>query len=152
MLVRFDPFRELQNRPGMLARGTERLPLAMPMDAYREGDRIVVHFDLPGVDRDAIDLTVERNELTVRATRVWEPTEGQEPIVSERPQGTFSRTLILGDNLDTEHVSASYDMGVLTLMVPVAAQAKPRRIEVQSSRVIDVDAEQQDEASPATTG
>lgn len=150
MLVRFDPFRELQTLPGLLTRGTERVPLTMPMDAYREGDRIIVHFDLPGVERDDIDLTVERNELTVRTTRTWEPTEGQEPIVSERPQGTFSRTLILGDNLDTEKLAATYDVGVLTLVVPVAEQAKPRRIDVQSSRIIDVDASEQ--ASPAATG
>ncbi|MDP9452498.1 MAG: Hsp20/alpha crystallin family protein [Actinomycetota bacterium] len=129
MLMRFDPFRELdrlvQNVPG--AR-----PAPMPMDAYREGDRFVVHFDLPGVDPASIDLTVEKNVLTVSAERTWQRQEGQEVVVAERPQGRSSRQLFLGEGLDPEGIDARYDNGVLTVTVPVAEQAKPRKVEVTS--------------------
>ncbi len=133
MLMRFDPFRELDSvtqaltgRTGMTRQTT------MPMDAYREGDRFVVHFDLPGVDPSSIDLTVEKNVLTVRAERRWQPSDGQEVLVSERPQGTFTRQLFLGDSLDVDRIQASYSHGVLTLTIPVAEQAKPRKVEIVS--------------------
>jgi HSP20 family protein len=105
----------------------------MPMDAYRQGDTFVVVFDLPGVSSEAIELDVERNVLTVRAER-RPPAhgEGVEVQVSERPLGVFSRQLFLGDTLDTEHIDAHYDAGVLTLRIPIAAAAKPRRIEVSA--------------------
>ena len=106
----------------------------MPMDAYRVGDEFVVVFDLPGVSPEAIDLDVERNVLTVKAER-W-PTaagDGVEMQVAERPLGVFSRQLFLGDTLDIEHVTASYDAGVLTLRIPVAEQAKPRKIEISAA-------------------
>ena len=105
----------------------------MAMDAYRDGDRVVVHLDLPGVDPDSIELTVEKNVLTVTAERTWEPSEGQDVIVSERRQGRFTRQLFLGDSLDADRVEASYDRGVLTLTVPVTEQAKPRRVQVLTS-------------------
>jgi HSP20 family protein len=102
------------------------------MDAWREGDRFVLEFDLPGVSKDSIDLDVERNVLTVRAERV--PRNGDwEMLASERPRGQFSRQLVLGDNLDLEKIEASYDAGVLRLMVPVAEKAKPRKIEIAGS-------------------
>jgi len=136
MLMRTDPFRELDrltqqvfgNLPGTWSR-----PTAMPMDAYRAGDEFVVAFDLPGVSPDAIELDVERNVLTVKAER--RPTVGGDNVemqVAERPFGVFSRQLFLGEALDTEHVSASYDAGVLTLRIPVAEQAKPRKIEISA--------------------
>ena len=106
----------------------------MPMDAYRVGDEFVVAFDLPGVSPDAIELDVERNVLTVKAER--RPTAAGDDVemqVAERPLGVFSRQLFLGDALDTEHVSASYDAGVLTLRIPVAEQAKPRKIEISAA-------------------
>ena len=102
----------------------------MPMDAYRQGEQFVVRFDLPGVDPGSIDLTVEKNVLTIRAQRVWQRGEGIEVIAAERPHGTFSRQLFLGETLDTERVHASYDNGVLTLTIPVAERAKARRVEV----------------------
>jgi HSP20 family protein len=133
MLMRFDPFRELDtlaqamaNAPSA-ARGS-----AMPMDAYRDGDRLFVHIDLPGVDPDSIDLTVEKNVLTVTAERNWTQSEGQDVIVSERRQGRFSRTLFLGESLDPDRIEASYDRGVLTLVIPVAEQAKPRRVQIHA--------------------
>jgi HSP20 family protein len=104
----------------------------MPMDAWREGDSFHVEFDLPGVQPDSIDLDVERNVLTVRAERPGRMENGAELIAAERPRGVFSRQLILGDNLDLENIKANYRDGVLTLAVPVAEKAKPRKIAVES--------------------
>jgi HSP20 family protein len=131
MLLRTtDPFREFDRLAGQLL-GTTNRPAVMPMDAWREGDVFRIEFDLPGVTRESIDLDVERNVLTVRAERV--PRNGDwEMLASERPRGVFSRQLVLGDNLDLEHIEASYDGGVLRLTIPVAERAKPRKIEIAS--------------------
>lgn len=131
MLMRTDPFREL-DRFAQQTLGTRMRPAVMPLDAYRQGDHFVVHLDLPGVDTSSIDLTVEKNVLTVSAERQWQPTDDQQVLASERPQGTFSRQLFLGEGLDTEHVEASYDNGVLTVTIPVAEQAKARKVEITS--------------------
>jgi HSP20 family protein len=128
MLMRFDPFRELDRLAEQTWGGT-RQP-TMPMDAYRQGDHFVVHFDLPGVDPSSIDLTVEKNVLTVSAERHWQPDEGNQVVVAERPQGRFSRQLFLGEGLDPDGIEATYDGGVLTVQVPVAEQAKPRKVQV----------------------
>ncbi len=107
----------------------------MPMDAFRKGDVFLVQVDVPGVSGDAIDLTVEDNVLTVKAERPAPATsEGVETLVAERPYGSFSRQMFLGDNLDVERIQASYESGVLTVTIPVAAHAKPRRIEVSTQR------------------
>ena len=132
MLMRTDPFREF-DRLAQQALGTRMRPAVMPMDAYRENDHFVVHFDLPGVDPSSIDLTVEKNVLTVSAERQWQAKENQQVVASERPQGNFSRQLFLGEGLDTERVAASYDNGVLTVTIPVAEQAKPRKVEISSA-------------------
>lgn len=137
MLMRTDPFRELDRLTQQVfgsGPGTWSRPAAIPMDAYRVGDEFVVRFDLPGVSPDAIELDVEHNVLTVKAER--RPlTDGEnvEMQVAERPLGVFSRQLFLGDTLDAEHIAASYDSGVLTLRIPVAEQAKPRKIEITST-------------------
>jgi HSP20 family protein len=131
MLMRFDPFRELDRLTQQPWGSTSRSPV-MPMDAYRDGDHFVVHFDLPGVDPSSIDLTVEKNVLTVTAERTWTKGEGQDVLVSERQQGKFSRQLFLGESLDADRIEATYDNGVLTLTVPVAEQAKPRKVEITS--------------------
>jgi HSP20 family protein len=102
----------------------------MPMDAYREGDRFIVDFDVPGVDPESIDLTVEKNVLTVRAERGRQPPDGSEVLVAERPHGTFSRQLFLGDSLDTAKINGTFRDGVLTLTIPVADQAKPRKVAI----------------------
>jgi HSP20 family protein len=129
MLLRTtDPFRDL-DRLAQQVFGTVTRPAVMPMDAWREGDRFVIEFDLPGVAKDSIDLDVERNVLTVRAERVARNSDW-EPLASERPRGLFSRQLVLGDNLDLENIEAAYADGVLRLVVPVAEKAKPRKIEV----------------------
>lgn len=130
MLMRFDPFREFDRLTQTLPGG--RGPV-MPMDAYREGDRFIVHFDVPGVDPASIELTVEKNVLTVSAERNWQRQEGQDIVASERLQGRFSRQLFLGESLDPDHIEASYDNGVLTVTVPVAEQAKPRKVEITSA-------------------
>ena len=129
MLMRFDPFRELDRLSQQASAGARAV---MPIDAYRRGDRVVVHFDLPGVEPSTIDLTVEQNVLMVRAERTWQEAEGDEIIVSERPQGIFTRQLFLGESLDGERVEANYEHGVLTVTIPVAEQAKPRKVEITS--------------------
>ena len=133
MLIRTtDPFREFDRLAGQLLGtgvGTTSRPAAMPMDAWREGDRFIIEFDLPGVTRESIDIDVERNVLTVRAERLARNGDWQ-MLASERTRGSFSRQLVLGDNLDLDRIEAAYDAGVLRLVVPVAEKAKPRRIEV----------------------
>jgi len=131
MLMRTDPFRDL-DRLTQQVFGTTSRPALMAMDAWRDQDKFVVEFDLPGIDVDSIDLDVERNVLTVRADRP--AREGIEELVAaERPRGLFSRQLMLGDTLDTDKVTASYHAGVLRLEIPVAEKSKPRKISVSTA-------------------
>ena len=131
MLIRSaDPFREFDRLTQQLM-GTTNRPVAMPMDAWREGDRFVLEFDLPGVNPESVDLDVERNVLTIKAERPAQNGDW-EMLASERPKGLFSRQLVLGDNLDLERIEAAYDAGVLRLRVPVAEKAKPRKIEIKT--------------------
>ncbi|WP_431905453.1 Hsp20/alpha crystallin family protein [Amycolatopsis thermoflava] len=136
MLMRTDPFRELDRLAQQVfgqGSGTWSRPAVIPMDAYRAGDEFVVVFDLPGVNPDAIELDVERNVLTVKAER--RPSAAGDNVemqVAERPLGVFSRQLFLGDTLDTDHIKATYESGVLTLRIPVAEAAKPRKIAIES--------------------
>jgi HSP20 family protein len=128
VLMRTDPFREL-DRLTQQVLGTAARPAVMPMDAWRDADQFIVEFDLPGVNPDSLDLDVERNTLTVRAERP-ELDQNREMVSAERPRGVFSRQLFLGENLDTDKIEASYHDGVLRLTIPVAEQAKPRRIAI----------------------
>ncbi len=130
MLMRFDPFRELDRLVDQLNDG--RRQRSMPMDAYRIGDIVHVDLDMPGVTAEAVDITVENQTVTVRAERRWD-AEGVEIVTCERPQGTFSRELFFGDTADLEQLTASYENGVVRLRIPVAAQARVRRIEVRST-------------------
>ncbi len=131
MLLRStDPFRDFDRLTQQLL-GTTNRPVVMPMDAWREGDRFVIEFDLPGVARESIDLDVERNVLTVSAERLARNGDW-EMLASERQRGRFSRQLVLGDNLDLDGIEAGYEGGVLRLVVPVAEKAKPRKIQVNS--------------------
>ena len=131
MLLRTtDPFRDFDRLTQQIF-GTTNRPAVMPMDAWREGDRFVIEFDLPGVAPESIDLDVERNVLTVRAERVARNGDW-EMLATERPRGVFSRQLVLGDNLDLDRIEAGYEDGVLRLIVPVAEKAKPRKIEVST--------------------
>ncbi len=152
MLMRTDPFRELDQLTERVL-GTRAHPAGMPIDAYRRGEQFVVEIDLPGVAKDSIDLTVERNVLTVQAARTRTADDKVDMVVAERPIGTFRRQLFLGDTLDTDRVEANYDVGVLTLTIPVAERAKPRRLSVGSnqapgtSRAAAVEATSDDGAS-----
>ena len=130
MLMRTDQFRELDQLAQQVF-GTMSRPTVMPMDAWRQGDTFVVEFDLPGVDPGSIDLDVERNVLTVKAERA-RLDDDVDTIATERQRGVFSRQLFLGDTLDVDRVEASYVDGVLRLSIPVAEQAKPRKIEIRS--------------------
>ena len=131
MYMRTDPFREFDRLAQRVfgGQGTPEQPAVMPMDAWRKDDKFYVEFDLPGVKQDSIELDVERNVVTIKAER---PAFGEdvERLASERPRGFFTRQLVLGDNLDTERIEANLDGGVLTLEIPVAEAAKPRKIEV----------------------
>jgi len=128
MLLRFEPFREFDRIAQELLSAGQ--PRQIPVDAYRLGDEFKVHLDMPGVDPSSIELTVEKDVLSVRATRTWAPIEGDEIQVTERAQGQFGRQLFLGESLDRDHVAATYEDGVLTITIPVAEQAKPRKVEV----------------------
>jgi HSP20 family protein len=127
-LMRFDPFRELDRLSEQMMGG--RGPRTMPMEAWRRKDEFYVYVDLPGVDQDDVELTVERNVVSIRAERRPAHEEGDEVIVDERPHGIFTRQLFLGDNLDANKLSANYDRGVLMLTIPIAEASKPRRIQL----------------------
>ncbi|MCA2216697.1 Hsp20/alpha crystallin family protein [Jidongwangia harbinensis] len=131
MLMRTDPFRDIDRVFEQLA-GSSSRPAVMHVDAERDGDWINVYFDLPGVDPDSIDLTVERNVLSVRAERRRQLKDDVETVISERPMGVFSRQLFLGDTLDTDHLEATYADGVLSLRIPVSERARPRKISIAS--------------------
>jgi HSP20 family protein len=123
MLVRYDPFRDFDRK-------TPRRQW-MPMDAFRHDQRVELRFDLPGIEPDSLAVEVERNVLTVRAERSWRPSEGDEVLAQERPQGSVARQVMLGEALDTERLQATYDAGVLSISIPVAEQAKARKVEIQ---------------------
>ena len=128
MLMRYEPFRDFDQITEELL--NQRRSRQIPVDAYRRGNEFKIHLDLPGVDSRFIDLTVEQDLLTVRAARAWVRTEGDQVQIAERVQGDFSRQLFLGEGLDRDNISAAYENGVLTLTIPVAEEAKPRRVEI----------------------
>jgi HSP20 family protein len=130
MLMRTDPFADFDRFTRQVwGWGGNRFNL-MPVDAYRKDDRFWLHLDLPGVDPDSIDLTVEKNTLTVSASREWQREEDIQVLLNERPTGSFSRQFFLGEGLDADRIEAGYDHGVLTVSIPVAETAKPRKIEI----------------------
>jgi HSP20 family protein len=128
MLLRFEPFRDVDRITEELLR--ERRVRQVPVDAYRRGDQFKIDLDLPGADPGSIELTVEKDVLSVRATRTWLSEESDEVLVAERAYGQFSRQLFLGESLDRDHITAIYHDGVLTITIPVAEQAKPKTVEV----------------------
>ncbi|MEW2135697.1 Hsp20/alpha crystallin family protein [Streptomyces sp. NPDC005409] len=132
MLMRTDPFREL-DRLTQQVLGSATRSAALPLDAFREGDSFVVELDLPGVDPESIDLDVDQNVLNVKAERRTAASgDDSDVLIAERPSGTFSRQLFLGETLDADRIEASYEAGVLRLTIPVAEQAKPRKIEIRA--------------------
>jgi HSP20 family protein len=128
MLMRYEPFRDFDRLTEELL--SERRTRQIPVDAYRRGNEFKIHLDLPGVDSRFIELTVEQDLLTVRATRAWIRTEGDQVQIAERPHGEFSRQLFLGESLDRDRITANYENGVLTLTIPIAEEAKPRKVEI----------------------
>ena len=130
MLMRFDPFRELDRLTDEAFAGTRSRTTPMPLDAYRDGDKFVIAVDLPGIDPSSIDVSVEKNVLSINAERHTNRTDRQEWVVNERRQGTFTRQLFLGDTLDTDAIEARSEHGVLFLQIPIAEKAKPRKVEV----------------------
>jgi HSP20 family protein len=128
VLMRFEEFRDL-DRTTSETRG-QRQARQIPIDAYRRGNEFKVHLDVPGVDPDSIELTVEHDVLSVRASRAWLPAEGDQIQVTERAQGEFGRQLFLGQNLDRDRLTATCENGVLTITIPMAAHTKARRIEI----------------------
>jgi HSP20 family protein len=146
-LMRFDPFRELDRLADQALARTMR---TMPMEAFRRGDQFIVALDLPGVPPSDVDVTVERNVVEISARRRPLRQEGDELIVDERPTGEFRRQLFLGDNLDPNKLSAAFDLGVLTLTIPVSEASKPRKVEIGSAnreqQVIEAGSAQQQEA------
>jgi len=124
-----DPLAELDR----IARDLTVRQSVMPVDAYRHDDRFYLHFDLPGVDPETIDVTVERNTLTVTAERSWAPSDEAKVLIRERQQGVITRRFRLGEGLDADHIEAGYDHGVLTLTIPIAEQERARRITVGAS-------------------
>jgi HSP20 family protein len=142
MLLQNDPFRDIDAWfDRMTGRSSSNGAWPMPMDAYKRGNDLWVDIDLPGVDANSVDINVERNVLTVTAQRSWERHEGEQMYLAERHRGTFRRQVHLGDGLDSDRIEARYNDGVLTLRIPVAEAAQPKKIQVQtgssSSKAID---------------
>ena len=158
MPIRFDPFRDIDRLTEQLLgtpAGSARAPRFMPMDLYRSGDHFVLHADLPGVDPGSVDVSVDSGVLTVKAERSGRTEEGVQWIASERFTGTYQRQLSLGEGLDADKIAATYENGVLTVTIPVAEQAKPRRIQVTAgteSKVIEAQPVQTAEESEGSTG
>ena len=133
MLTRFDPLVDLERIGSELFGPIARWSTAMPLDAFRHEDSWTVRVDLPGVDPSTVDLTVDRNVLRIEATRNWQPGEGDQVLAIERPRGTFTRQLMLGEDLDPGAISADYRDGVLTVTLPVAEAAKPKKVAITTS-------------------
>jgi HSP20 family protein len=131
----FDPFRDIDRLASRLAStpvSGGRTPQFMPMDLYRAGDHYQLHADLPGVDPGSVDIGVDNNTLTIKAERTGRSEDNVQWIASERFTGTYLRQLSLGEGVDTENISASYENGVLTVTIPVADRAKPRRVPIET--------------------
>lgn len=147
MLQQNTPYRDLDLILSRMA-GTSSGQTAMPMDAYRRGDDVWVHIDLPGVESDSIDISVERKVLTVSANRSWQREEGDQIYLSERSQGRFFRQVHLGDSLDPDGIDATFDQGVLTLRIPVSERSKPRKITIgDRQEAIDVESSSKTDSS-----
>jgi len=132
MAMYFDPFREL-DRLATSVLDAQRGPRFMPIDLHRQGDHYILNADLPGIDPGSVDVDVDGQLLTIRAERTARSDEGVKWLAHERPTGSFLRQLNLGDGIDTEHISATYENGVLSVMIPVSERAKPRKVAIQSS-------------------
>ncbi|ANF31743.1 heat-shock protein Hsp20 [Leifsonia xyli] len=133
MAMSFDPFSQL-DRIAQSVFDTSRQPRLMPVDLFREGDRYILNADLPGADPSSVDVDVDGHLLTIRAVRTAADREGARWLAQERPYGAYMRQFTIGDDVDPDGITASYDNGVLSVMIPVAERAKPRKIAVESRR------------------
>ncbi|MDR2373641.1 MAG: Hsp20/alpha crystallin family protein [Bifidobacteriaceae bacterium] len=137
----FDPFREIDRLFGQVGQAAAAQARIMPMDLYRQGDVFVVKVDLPGVNSDSIDIDVDDRTLTIRAERPPVELDASDPnstwLSRERTTGSFARQISLGTGLDLSRIDAGYHDGVLTLTIPVAEEAKPRKISVRTEPVIE---------------
>lgn len=147
MMTSYDPFRDLDRLASTLL-DTRRGPRRMPMDLYRDGDHYVMTADLPGVDPGSVDIDVDGQLLTIRAERTLASGDGVKWITREREAASFVRQLNLGQGIDTDRISASYDNGVLSVTIPVSEKAKPRRIEVASGAGSVIQAHESAEPHP----
>jgi HSP20 family protein len=155
-VIRFEPFRDpFERLMSMAATGT-RAPLGMPMDVYRAEDGSYhIEADLPGVDPDSVEVTVEHSTLTIRAERTPHYSESEQVIVAERPQGSFTRQLSLGEGVDSDHLTAVYTDGVLHVTIPASPKTQARRIEItraSGSRTISGSTGEQGEALAGSSG
>jgi len=132
MLTRFDTVADFDRLSSELLGAMSRRAVSMPIDAYRHEDRWVVKVDLPGVEPTSIDLTVDRNVLRIDASRDWRPAEGDLVLAAERPRGGFSRQLVLSEDIDTTAIQADYRDGVLSVVLPVAETARPRKVAIST--------------------
>ena len=130
MAMMFDPFRELDRVASNLL-DSRQGPRFMPIDLRKEGEHYLLNADLPGVDPGSIDVDVDGQVLTIRAERTARSEEGVKWLANERPSGSFLRQLNLGEGIDTAGISAHYDNGVLSVMIPMSERAKPRKVEIQ---------------------
>lgn len=147
-MTRIDSFRDLDRIAGqLLAVGRE--PRSMPMDLYRSGDHYVMHLDLPGIDPGSVDIQVDGSVLTIRAERSPRTAEEIDWLIHERPSGTYQRQLKVGPGVDVDAVSATLEHGVLTLTLPIAERAKPRKIEVSAGTAV-IDAAPEGQATPVS--
>ncbi|SNY62391.1 Hsp20/alpha crystallin family protein [Paractinoplanes atraurantiacus] len=134
MVLTFDPFREFDRLAGQMLGGGNSI--AMPIDLYRSGDHFVLHCDLAGIDPGSVDVGVDGRVLTIRAERSPRTDEEVQWVRRERATGTFERRLTLGDGLDLDRIEATWQDGVLTLSIPIAEAAKPRRIAINTSPAV----------------
>jgi len=136
MAMSFDPFTELDRLTGTLF-GTPQGPKFMPVDLYRDGDQYVLNADMPGIDPGSVDIDVDGQLLTIRAQRTADARGDVKWLAQERPHGTYLRQFSVGEGIDSEQITAHYDNGVLSLLIPVSERAKPRKIEVSTGSVRD---------------
>ena len=132
MMMNLDPFRELDRMAATLLDRRDT-PRVMPIDLYRDADHFVLTAELPGVDPGSVDVDVDGQMLTIRAERTPRSQDGVQWLARERAAGTFQRQLTLGRDIDTESISAHYENGVLSVMIPGAEKAKPRKIAIATA-------------------
>jgi len=155
-LSSFDPFStfdRILSGSGFGESGAAR-SLGLPVDIYQDDDKFIIEIDAPGIDPDHLDLQVERNRLSVSGERP--ARHGGQALLCERPHARFTRQILLGSDLDTEHVAADYENGVLTITIPMKNQARARRIQISGTsgrQAIDAESsEQPDTDTPSTSG